>query len=247
MSPTRCLVVQHIEAEGPGAIADALSAEGVAVETCRVFAGEQVPSNTGGLDGLVLMGGPMSAVADDGFPTRRRELALAAAGLADGVPTLGICLGAQLLALATGGHVFPGENGLEIGWGPVSLTDAADDDTLFSGCPDELQVLHWHGDTFELGPGSVLLASNATYRSQAFRTGRRAWGLQFHIEVDAGAVARMAAAFPEDAAKAGGERALQVEGARWFPTLGPVADRVLSRFAAQVAAGRSRRPAQDVL
>jgi GMP synthase-like glutamine amidotransferase len=180
-----CLVVQHLEPESSYAI------------------GELLPETVGGFDGLVVMGGPMSADRDDGFPTRRQELALLAEAVELGLPTLGVCLGAQLLAAATGGRVLSGARGPEIGWAPVRFAPAAADDLLLCSVPDELSVLHWHGDTFDLPPGGVLLASNARYAHQAFRIGPRAWGFQFHLEVDRSAVAAFVDAFGTELAAVG--------------------------------------------
>jgi len=145
----------------------------------------------------------MSADSDDGFPTRRQELALLAEAVELGLPTLGVCLGAQLLAAATGGRILRGASGPEIGWAPVHLQATAADDLLLASVPGELSVLHWHGDTFDLPPGGVLLASNDRYDHQAFRIGPRAWGFQFHLEVDQEAVAAFAGSFGADLAAVG--------------------------------------------
>jgi GMP synthase-like glutamine amidotransferase len=94
-------------------------------------------------------------------------------------------------------------SGPEIGWAPVRLQATAADDPLLASVPGELSVLHWHGDTFELPPGGVLLASNDQYVHQAFRIGPRAWGFQFHLEVDEVAVAAFAGSFGADLAAVG--------------------------------------------
>ena len=202
----RCLIVQHVPAEGPYLLAPGLDRAGVAVDLREVARGAPLPAGAGGLDGLVVMGGPMSARSDRGFSTRRAELALLADAVARGVPTLGVCLGAQLLAAAAGGRVEPGAAGAEIGWGPVYLAAAAADDPLLAGVAGAggaLDVLHWHGETFTLPPGAVLLASSDRYLHQAFRLGSRAWGLQFHVEVDLGGVRAFVDAAGAEAAAAG--------------------------------------------
>ncbi len=232
-----CLVIQHVEPERAFAIEDALEDAGVAVEIRRTFAGDAVPIDVSGLDGLVIMGGPMSANSDDGFPTRTRELALIADALAGGLPIMGVCLGAQLLALAAGGSVSPGATGPEIGWGGVELSGSCPTDLLFADLPSPLGVLQWHGDTFTLPPGSRLLASNATYANQAFRVGPAAWGLQFHIEVDADAVEGFLDAFGADAdGVAGGREAIRSATSSALEGLAPVRNLLLSRFAQLVAA-----------
>ena len=198
-----CLVVQHLEPESSYAIGEALAAVGIEVDQRRTDIAEPLPETLEGFDGLVVMGGPMSADSDDGFPTRRQELTLLAEAVEFGLPTLGVCLGAQLLAAATGGRILRGASGPEIGWAPVHLQATAADDLLLASVPGELSVLHWHGDTFDLPPGGVLLASNDRYDHQAFRIGPRAWGFQFHLEVDQDAVSAFAHAFDADLAAVG--------------------------------------------
>jgi GMP synthase-like glutamine amidotransferase len=244
-----CLIVQHAAPERPYGLAEALLARGVEVIGRAVFDGEPVPDEAGAFDGVVVMGGPMSARSDDGFPTRRTEMALLADAFRRKVPTLGVCLGAQLLAAAAGGTVCQGEAGPEIGWGPVELAPAADADALLSGTVSPLTVLHWHGDTFSLPPGAVLLASSERYRNQAFRVGPAAWGLQFHIEVDRAAVAAFVAAFGDEAAAAGSDPAViesrapgVLEGGDLDPD-GGNGHRIAARFAEMVVRAGTGRSA----
>ncbi len=203
----------------------------------RVFAGEPLPPTPAGHDGIVVMGGPMSAGSDEGFGTRRDEIALLDHTLAGAVPTLGVCLGAQLLALAAGGSVYPGADGPEIGWSLVDLTPARADDDLLAGLPEHLPVLHWHGDTFDLPPGAAHLAASDRYPNQAFRVGEAAWGLQFHLEVTPGAVDGFLREFAADATRApGGAPAIRGATTPSLETLRPWRDLVFDRFAALVAA-----------
>lgn len=232
-----CLVVQHVEPEGPYAIRDALEGVGVAVDVRRIFSGAPLPADLADFDGVVVMGGPMSAAADDGFPTRRAELDLLAEALGRGLPTLGVCLGAQLLALAGGGVVYRGSVGPEIGWAPVTLSSSADEDPLLAGLPHEFSVLHWHGDTFDLPPDAGLLASSARYRSQAFRIGARAYGLQFHIEIDSEAVDAFLDVFGAEARQAGiAPESIGAASAAYLAALEPHRTMVLTRFAELVVA-----------
>jgi GMP synthase-like glutamine amidotransferase len=198
-----CLIVQHVAAEGPCLLARSLADAGVDLDLRAVFGGDPVPEDAAGLDGVVVMGGPMSAASDRGFATRRSELALLADAVGWGVPTLGICLGAQLLALAAGGGVRTGDAGAEIGWGRVDLAPAAADDPLLAGLGGGMDVLHWHGETFSPPPAAVLLASSSRYANQAFRVGRRAWGFQFHVEVDLPGVRAFVEASGDEALAAG--------------------------------------------
>jgi GMP synthase-like glutamine amidotransferase len=231
-----CLVVQHVAPESSFALGDALLRAGTDLDVRRVFDGAAVPDSAEGLDGLVVMGGPMSAASDDGFPTRTAEITLIADAVRRGVPTFGVCLGAQLLAVAGGAAVTPGGAGFEVGWAPVTLTAATADDPLFSGFPDELTVLHWHGETFGLPVGATHLAGNDRYRNQAFRLGPAAWGVQFHLEVTDEAVDGFVAAFADDASRAEGGAAAIVTGTPGaVAALAPWRDRVVERFATLVS------------
>jgi len=232
---TRCLVVQHLEPEGPYRIAESLAALGVAIERCRVFAGDEVPVDVSGFDGLVVMGGPMSASGDEGFPSRAAELELMADALTQDVPVLGVCLGAQLLALAAGGRVYRGARGPEIGWIPVQLTDESQSDLLLAGLQSPLWVLHWHGDTFDLPPSSIPLARSDLYPNQAFRVGDSAWGLQFHLEVDGDALAAFMGSFGDDACAEGvPPEAIWDPAPSCLMSLEPVSRSVFGRFATLV-------------
>jgi GMP synthase-like glutamine amidotransferase len=213
-------------------LGDVLVSTGVRLKMCRVFAGDAVPADCDGLSGLVVMGGPMSATSDRDFPTRQAELELLEQALVLGLPVLGICLGAQLLALAAGGRVFAGAHGPEIGWGDVELTPDAAGDGLLTDLPGRLRVLHWHGDTFELPPGAQRLAGSPVYPQQGFRVGTCAWGLQFHLEVDAATVAGFAGAFKAEASAAGVDVAAIVRDAGGaLASLAPARNLALRRFA----------------
>jgi GMP synthase-like glutamine amidotransferase len=237
-----CLVVQHVASESAFVIEDALVGAGVAVDTRRVFEGEPVPEDASEFGGLVVMGGPMSASSDDGFPTRTAELALLVDALDAGVPTLGVCLGAQLIAVAAGSAAYPGEHGPEIGWSPVDLTRECDDDAIFADLPERLTVLQWHGDTFDLPVRAQLLASNPTYPHQAFRVGDVAWGLQFHLEVTEPAVNGFLHAFASDAAAVpGGAEGISDATPAALAALAAHRDLVFARFAGLVAARVHRR------
>ena len=234
-----CLVIQHLPPEGPYLIAEALENAGISVELCQVFTGDHPAASLDGYDGLVVMGGPMSAASDDGFPTRAAEIDLLEDALERRLPALGVCLGAQLLAIAAGGKVYPGAEGPEIGWAPVSLVVAeAEQDPLFRDLPSELTVLHWHGDTFDLPPGATHLARSKAYPNQAFRAGPRAWGLQFHLEVDVPAVDAFLTAFGVEAAGCGVAPAdIAARAGQAVAALAPERGKLLDRFAGLVRQG----------
>lgn len=176
--PRRCLVLRHLAFEGLGVFADTLDAEGY---DARMV---EAPLGLVGVDPteddlLIVLGGPIGAYEADRYPFLADEITLIKQRLALGRPMLGICLGAQLIALAAGADVYPGGT-KEIGYAPVALSPNVKAAILapLVGLP----VLHWHGDTFDLPEGATRLASTAAYANQAFMLGA-AFGLQFHPEV----------------------------------------------------------------
>jgi len=187
-------------------------------------------------DLLVVLGGPIGAYEDAAYPFLAHELRLLEARLRAGRPIIGICLGAQLLARALGARVFPNGGVKEIGWSPLTLTDAGRASPL-AGL-DGVAVLHWHGDTFDLPDGAVLLASTPVTRNQAFRWGSAALGLQFHPEATARGLERW---FIGHAGEIGGTAGLSVPGLRdetrcHAPRLETRAPGVLARFLSDMPA-----------
>ncbi|MES1210673.1 MAG: glutamine amidotransferase [Pseudomonadota bacterium] len=198
----RAVVLQHVAMEGPGRIADLCRERGLEVVIHEVHAGARVPRVVNPDEVLIVMGGGMGVGDRDepAYPFLRDELGLLAGSLRDGRAILGICLGAQLLAYAAGARVYAatrvGKEGVsvrvrEVGWGDVTLLGADTDPTL-AGLGQQMKVLHWHGDTFELPAGAVRLASTTLCENQAFRIGTRVFGLQFHAECDAETARRWA-------------------------------------------------------
>lgn len=177
------MVLQHVEWEGPGIITREAGKRGLEADVRRLDRGDAIP-DADFVDGLVVMGGPMGAYEEDRYPFLPSECRLLAETVRRGRPVLGVCLGAQLLAKALGGTVYAGHEP-EIGFGSVELTADAKQDPLLVSAPESLSVFHWHGDTFTLPEGAVLLASSQKYAHQAFRFGSRAYGFQFHVEPDA--------------------------------------------------------------
>ncbi|MBI3768411.1 MAG: type 1 glutamine amidotransferase [Deltaproteobacteria bacterium] len=211
MPAPRVLVLQHHPLEHLGAFADALGRGGARLETVRSFAGERCPATLAPYDGLIVMGGPMSVGEDDLHPWLRDERALVAQALASDTPTLGVCLGSQLIAAVAGAPVAPGPVP-EVGWYRIHPTAEAARDPLFADVTP-FAALEWHRDAFPLPLGAVALASSAQYPVQAFRLGRRVYGLLFHLEIDDALIGRWCDAFADGNRSLGGDAAPDVVAA----------------------------------
>lgn len=176
------LVLIHASWERPHRIGDAF-AEGVEMLEVEALAGDPLPSHDE-VDGVIAMGGPMNVDDLEAHPELEAEREWLAGAVARQIPVLGICLGAQLLARALGAEVRPGRR-VEIGFAHVDIHDPAD--PIVGGLAPRADVLHWHGDVFDLPEGARSLASSAATEHQAFRYGN-AWGVLFHPEADAAMV-----------------------------------------------------------
>lgn len=176
------MVIRHVDIEGPGTLGDFFAAGGMDVLQADVYSGVRLPLGLRGIDAVVSLGGPMNVYEDKRYPFLLAEERILKQALEKGLPVLGICLGAQMLAKSCGAKVFKSPV-REIGWRRVTLTAEGRRDRLFSGIPERPEVFEWHEDTFGIPAGGVLLARSAGCRNQAFRVGRNAYGLQFHVEV----------------------------------------------------------------
>lgn len=195
MSRRSWAIVQHVEYEGPGLITEELAARGRGYRVYRQDRGDGMPAPDAFI-GLVVMGGPMGVYEAAQHPFLNDERELLRAAVARGVPVLGVCLGAQLLAAALGAAVTRGP-APEIGPGTVTLTPEGERDPVLGGHGDTLPVVHWHQDTFDLPAEAVWLARSELFPHQAFRVGTLAYGLQFHVEVNAALAAEWRPRLPE--------------------------------------------------
>jgi len=233
-------VIQHIEPEGPGLIADGLLEHGLDTRVVRVFRGDPVPRAPEGAVGIVVMGGPMGVGDRARYPHLDDEMRLLERTLEQGVPVLGVCLGAQLLAAVLGASVDCGE-APEIGWYPVELAASASEDPLFRDLDSPFTAFHWHGDVFGIPRGATGLASSARTDCQAFRYGDAAFGLLFHLEVTRRSVRGMVEALAVEAQRAGADAdAILRDSEVHLPALTPLASAVFGRWAA-LAMRRSDR------
>ncbi len=180
-TPTRRVAaIRHLAFEDLGLLGSALAARGWTI-TYHEAGLDDLATPLREADLAVVLGGPIGVYETDRYPFLNDELAALKERLADRRPTLGICLGAQLMAAALGARVYPGGR-KELGWGEVKLTEAGRASPLahLAGRP----VLHWHGDTFDLPVGATRLASSDVYENQAFAVDTHALALQFHVEAD---------------------------------------------------------------
>jgi GMP synthase (glutamine-hydrolysing) len=177
------VVLRHVAFEDLGLLAPVLNREGWTVSFCEAAVEDLSHRFIEHADLLIVLGGPIGVYETETYPFLTREIALLERRLAKERPTLGICLGGQLMARALGGRVFAGSV-KEIGWGPVALTEAGAVSSLAPLAEDGAKVLHWHGDTFDLPQGATRLASNANYENQAFAYCHHSLALQFHLEAD---------------------------------------------------------------
>ncbi len=176
------VALRHVAFEDLGLLAPIMEREGWNVSFCEAPVDDLSHSSIRDADLVIVLGGPIGVYETDNYPFLIREIDLLERRLAQGLPTLGICLGAQLMAKALGARVYAGPV-KEIGWGSVTLSNAGQASSLRSlaeGAP----VLHWHGDTFDLPDNAARLASNQNYENQAYAFGNNALALQFHLEAD---------------------------------------------------------------
>ncbi|WP_315830859.1 glutamine amidotransferase [Bradyrhizobium prioriisuperbiae] len=177
------VALRHVAFEDLGLLAPVLDRAGWTVSFCEAAVEDLSHASIVNADLLIVLGGPIGAYEIDKYPFLSREIALLERRLRKKRPTLGICLGSQLMAKALGSRVYAGAV-KEIGWGKVELTEAGAASCLGGLACDDARVLHWHGDSFDLPEGAVRLASNAHYDNQAFAFGGQALGLQFHLEAE---------------------------------------------------------------
>ncbi|MEY2936068.1 MAG: hypothetical protein RL033_6817 [Pseudomonadota bacterium] len=173
-------VVRHLAFEDLGTFEPLLAARGYDVTIMEAGVDELLEPMVRS-DLVIVLGGPIGVYEHDKYPFLVDELRALQVRLAQRKPTLGICLGAQLMAAALGASVRPGGQ-KELGWEPITLTSAGMDSCLRA--LGSQPVLHWHGDTFDIPPGAERLASTRAYENQAFSLGPNVLALQFHPEVD---------------------------------------------------------------
>lgn len=182
-----CLALQHLSFEDLGSLDPVLRSLGFQIRYQQAgvddLASPAAQAAWREADLVVVLGGPIGVYEVERFPFIRDELARIHARVASGKPLIGICLGAQMIAAACGQRVYPGP-AKEIGYKPLILTEAGERSPLAALAACDHQVLHWHGDTFDLPAGAILLASTDLVPHQVYAMGDTVLGLQCHLEVE---------------------------------------------------------------
>lgn len=198
----KATIIQNVRFEGPARVKERLEHRGYQLEILHAYAGATVPRSLPPHELLVIMGGPMGVADIDSnhYPFLAAEAALLRTRIEADAPTLGVCLGAQLMAFAAGSRVYenrvaspaPGQGALvrEVGWADVQFLGETRDSSL-RGLPTTAPMFHWHGDTFDVPRGATLLASTERCKAQAFRLKQRLFGLQFHCELERADIERL--------------------------------------------------------
>lgn len=175
--------VQHVGYEDLGSFERVLKKRGFTVRYLRSSGVDYRNVYAGDPDLLIILGGPMGVYEIDKYPWIKNEIAFVKDRVATGKPLLGICMGAQIIAAAHGANVYKGPQGKEIGWEPVTVNKAGMT-TPFRHLDQSLtNMMHWHGDTFDLPEEAVLLASSEKYPNQAYTIGKNILAMQCHPEV----------------------------------------------------------------
>ncbi len=176
------IAIRHVAFEDLGSLANVFEQRGYQIRYIEAESDDLGSIDPGSPDIVVILGGPIGAYDEESYSFLLDELKMLKYRLEADLPTLGICLGAQLMARVLGAKVYPGAQGKEIGWLPITLSKDGQRSALRHLSAADA-VLHWHGDTFTLPEGCVHLASSAKYKNQAFAYKRNILALQFHPEV----------------------------------------------------------------
>lgn len=236
------LIFQHDPFEDLGFFAEVLEKQGAIYRVIRLFHGEMPAEDWERVRALIILGGPMSVNDEKEYPFLRWEKRIIRAAIADAVPIVGICLGAQLIAATLGTMVYQGRV-KEIGWSPISITPHGQVDSLLGYLPEIATVFQWHGHGFELPAGAIRLASSVNYENQAFRLGKNIYALQFHLEVTPRMIARWIDERSKDLAQAPYilPDKILADTRNYAPTLKYYGERFLSEFVRRAGRVENRR------
>lgn len=193
----RFLSIEHVPQEGVGTIFSYIQQLGGSLARHRQYQQQSLSASHDDYDVLVAMGGPMGVYDSDQYPWLEGELHFIREAIDQGKHVLGVCLGAQMIARALDTEVRKNPC-TEIGWFPVHFEDAFLKTRLGQGLDQQMDVLHWHGDTFSIPPNAVPVANSGACANQGFLYEGRVLGLQFHLEMGAEEVGVMTEHFKDE-------------------------------------------------
>ncbi|MFA6282068.1 MAG: type 1 glutamine amidotransferase [Candidatus Omnitrophota bacterium] len=177
------LMIKHARTEGPGTLGEFFKATSWEIRVTELWNKALLP-RINDCEAIISLGGPMNVYETEKYSFLKKEEEFLIKALEKNIPILGICLGAQLLAKASGAKVIKAKH-KEIGWYEVKLTTEGKQDPLFRNMVKNLEVFQWHEDSFGVPKQAELLATSGTCKNQAIRVGKNAWGLQYHPEMTA--------------------------------------------------------------
>lgn len=177
----RAHYLQHVPYERPGVIEEWIEENGHVLTRTQLYRSPDFP-DLSEVDFLVVLGGPMGAEDESEYSWLSREKAFVEEALENDIPVLGVCLGAQIIASVLGSDIYTAKYD-EVGWFPIQLTEEGRNHPFLRAWPEEFDVFHWHGDTFDIPEGATHLVESSGCENQAFVYDDRALGLQFHVEM----------------------------------------------------------------
>ncbi|KAM3113806.1 type 1 glutamine amidotransferase [Phormidesmis sp. 146-33] len=230
---TAILVIRHEKCTSLGMLKNAAQENNFSIQYLDISQGEGLSHPLESYSHIVVLGGSISAYQNDEYPFLRDEFKLLESAIAQKIPTLGICLGSQVLAKVLGGSVYRGKAGREAGWCEVQLTEAAKTDPLLREFPDRFKVFQSHQDTFDLPPSCTHLAKSEIYTHQAFRYQDFLWAIQFHLEMDDAVIQDCSIVLEQEFAESQIDESVDrmlIEAKQFSPLVAPLAHQFMHNF-----------------